>query len=97
MKKARAVWRIITRILSMEGARPQVSGFFLKSIAHSVLLFSEETWIVTPSMGQVLGGFKYQAARQLTGRLPHKRSDGIWDYTSDKAARYEVGFNPMET
>ena len=29
-----------------------------------------------PCMGQFLGGFQYQVARLLTGRLPRRRSDG---------------------
>ena len=57
LAKARAVWRRVTRILSREGARPRVSGFFFKAVVQSVLLFSAETWVVTPHMGRVLGGF----------------------------------------
>ena len=42
LAKARAVWRRMTRILSREGARPWVSGFFFKAVVQSVLLFGVE-------------------------------------------------------
>ena len=31
-----------------------------------VLLFCAETWVVTPYVGQVLGGFQDQVVRRLT-------------------------------
>ena len=62
-----------------------------------MLLFGVDMWVVTPPMGRVLGGFQDQVARRLMGRLPQRRSDRIWDYTSAVAAREEVGFKLMET
>ena len=38
LAKAQAVWRRMMRILSREGARLQVSGFFFKAIIQSVML-----------------------------------------------------------
>ena len=97
MTKARAVWQKMLMILIREGARPRVSGFLFKAIVQSVLLFRGETWVVTPRMGWVLGGFQYQVARKLTGWIPHQGLDGRWEYNLTKAAREEVGFEPMET
>ena len=34
----RAVWKEMTRILSRDGAEPQVSGFFFKAVVQTVLL-----------------------------------------------------------
>ena len=48
-------------------------------------------------MGQALGGFQDQVARQLMGRLPWGKLDGRWEYTSVKAARSEAGFETIET
>ena len=53
---ARAVWRRMTRILSREGAAPQVSGLFFKALVQAVLLFVSEAWVVTPRMGKAWGG-----------------------------------------
>ena len=49
LAKARVAWKITTRILSREGERPRVSGFFFKAVVQSVLLFGEETWVVLPA------------------------------------------------
>ena len=48
---------MMMRILIREGARLRVSGFFFKAVVQSVFLFCVEVWVVTPCMGQVIGGF----------------------------------------
>ena len=47
----------MSRILSREGADPQVSGIFFKSVVKAVLFFGEENWVVIPHMGKARGGF----------------------------------------
>ena len=51
------MWKRTTRILIREGAEMRVSTFLLKYMVQVVLLFDAETWVVTPRMGRVLGGF----------------------------------------
>ena len=97
LTKTKVVWRRMARILIREGARPQVSVFFFKAVIQLVLIFGVEMWVVTPSMGRVLGGFQDQVARRLTGQLLRRRIDRKWEYTSAEAARLEAGFEPMET
>ena len=80
------------RILSGEGAEPQVSGFFFKAVVQAVLLFVSETWVATPPHGKRHGGFQGQVDQQLTGRLPWQKLDGKWKYTSTAAAREKAGF-----
>ena len=46
------------RILSREGAAPQVSGLFFKAVVQAVLLFGLEKCVATPRMGKDLGGFR---------------------------------------
>ena len=48
LSKALAVWRRMMRILSREGANPQVSVFFFLSVAKSILLFGADMLVVTP-------------------------------------------------
>ena len=74
----KAVWKRMTIILSREGAESRVSGFFFKLVVQEVLLFGAETWVVTPHMGRVLGGFQDQVAWWLEGRLPRRKTDGKW-------------------
>ena len=42
---------MMSRILSREGAKPRVFGFFFKAVVQAVLIFGLETWVVTPGMG----------------------------------------------
>ena len=42
--KARTVWWIMSKILSREGARPQIYVCFFKSIIQLVLLFDADSW-----------------------------------------------------
>ena len=53
----------MTRILSREGERPRVFGFFFKSVVQSVLLFGVETWVLTPCM--VLQGHRSGGPSQM--------------------------------
>ena len=92
LNNMRTVWRRMSRIPSREGERPRVSGFFFKAVVQSVLLLGAERWVVTPHIVWVLGGFQYQVARRLTGRLPRRSMDVSWEYSLAEAAREEAGF-----
>ena len=91
------VWRRMTRILSREGGRPRMSGFFFKLVVQSVLLFGADTQVVTPRMEQVLGGFWDQVARILTGRIPRWHADMKQEYNLAEVERAQAGFETMET
>ena len=47
-----------------------------------MFLFGAETWVVTPHIGQALGGSQDQVERRMMGRLPQLRLNGRWEYTS---------------
>ena len=70
MKKARAVWRRLKRIIIREGATPWVSGFFFKSVVQSVLLFSAETWVVIPRMSWLLLGVPVPGGDSIDREAP---------------------------
>ena len=78
LSRARAVWKRMTRSLSREGAAPRVSSFFLKAVVQAVLLFGSDTWVVTPRMGEALGGFQVQLAIRMTGWLLQQKPDKKW-------------------
>ena len=96
LSRARAMWKRMARILSREGVGLRVSGFFFKYVVQAVLLFGLETWVVTPLMGRALGGFQDQVERRLTGRIPWKKTDRKWEYTSTATARDEAGLQTTE-
>ena len=84
------------RILSREGAAPQVYGFFFKAVVQALLLFGSETWVVTPRTDKALDRFQAQVARRLMGRLLWRTPDGRRTYTSSATAREEAGLLTME-
>ena len=95
--KARKSWGRLQRILSREGAEKRVSGNFFKPVVQQVLLFGEETWVVTPRMERALNSFMHGAARRITGRQPRRGWDGKWFYPSLEGVMKEAGFKDVRT
>ena len=58
LSRAREVWQRMARILRRDGAAPRDTGFFFKAVVQEIMLFILETWVVTPPMGNALGGFQ---------------------------------------
>ena len=50
-----------------------------------------------PPYGMGPGVFPGTSAAATNGRLPLKRLDGRWEYTSTEVTREEEGFDMMET
>ena len=95
LSKARARWARISRVLSHEGADPKVSGVFYKTVVNSVLLYGCETWVVSPQVLRVLGGFHHRVARRLSGLMPSLRQ-GEWYYPPLEDALSRSGLLPIE-
>ena len=74
-------------ILIREGVTPQASRLFFKEVIQALLIFGEETWVVTPRIGKALGVFQTQVARRLMRQLPWSTTDRTWRYISVAAAR----------
>ena len=62
----------------MELADAQMPGNLYKLFIQAVLLFSLETWVVTPCIGRMLGGFHHRVSRRLTGNQPWIRPGESW-------------------
>ena len=61
-----------------------------------VFLFGLYTWVVTPCMGRALGRFQEQVMIQLMGRLPQRKPDSKWEYTSAATEGKEAEIQTME-
>ena len=70
LQKARKKWERTSRILGREEAYERVSGIFFKAVVRVVLLFGSETWVLTPHMGWMLGGFQHKVAHWLIKKKP---------------------------
>ena len=75
LSQAKKFWIRMSRILIREGAAPRVFGLFFKAVIQAVLIFGEETWVITPRTGKALEWFQNQAARWLTGNLSLSTTD----------------------
>ncbi len=76
LRKARACWNWIARILDGENASPRVCRKFFKSIVQSVLLYCSETWNLTPCLLRRLEGFQLRCAYQMAKANNPKRRPG---------------------
>ena len=72
------VWR--TRVLIRKGAYTRTLGQIYLAVVQSVLLYGSETWVLTPLIQRVLGGFHHRVSQRLKGWQPHKGRDGGWVY-----------------
>ena len=91
LKKARATWGRLARILGREGADPKVSRNFYIAVTQQVLFFGAESWVLTVNMEAALDAFQGRVARRLTGRLPRRGRDGKWKYLPLAGATKEAG------
>ena len=46
--------------MSWEGVDPKVLGHFYKAVVQAVLLFGEETWVITPRTDRSLDIFQHR-------------------------------------
>jgi hypothetical protein len=95
LKKARAKWAMITKILVRDNASPRISGMFYKAIVQSVLLYGSESWVLTPAMLKVLSSFHHRVARKITNRMARK-VNGAWHYPPLEPTLEMAGLYTME-
>ena len=91
IRKARANWGRLARILVREGADLKVTRSFYTAVTQQVLLFRAESWVLTKTMESALDVFQGRVARRLTGKLPCQGRDGKWVYPSLAGALKEAG------
>jgi hypothetical protein len=78
LTRARARWRRIAKILTIDGASPRVMGYFYKAIIQTELLYGSESWTLTGRMIGKLRSFHHRVARYITGRHIKELEDGTY-------------------
>ena len=96
LRKARAKWARLSKILGREGVDAVIASKFYIAVVQSILLFGSETWVVTPRILNALEGFHHRVvARRLTGRTAQRHRDGSWTYPDIRLTLEEAGLFPM--
>ena len=67
------------------------------AVVQKVMLYGSETWVMTPCIGRVLGGFHHRVDRRLRGRQPRIGQGGGWVYLPLEEEMSEAGLNEVET
>jgi hypothetical protein len=95
LRKARAKWAMIAKVLVREDASPRISGLFYKAVVQTVLLCGCESWVITPRMMKVLEGFHHRVARRLSGKMA-RLEQGEWVYPPLEEALEDAGLFPLK-
>ena len=97
LRHARQKWARLTHILIREGSDAQTLGQIYLVVVQSLLIYGSDTWVLTPRMKRVLGGFHHRVDLRLTGRQPWKGRDRGWVYPPMEDVMAEAGFQELET
>ena len=62
------------------GGDLRVSWTLFKAVVQAVLLFGSNTWVMTPHMGQNLGGVYHRVSHRLMEKKLWHIPDDIWQY-----------------
>jgi hypothetical protein len=94
LKRARAQWGRLQKVLAKEGVPGPVAGMFYQAVVAAVLLYGSETWVLPPSALQALDGFHVEAARRLTGMRPKKIGE-LWIYPKSSSVLAAARLHPI--
>ena len=95
--KSHQKWERMTRVLRREVVDDRTLVQIYLTVFQSVMLYGLETWVMTPRIGRVLGGFHHRVARRLTGRQPRQVREIVWVYPPLEDAMTEAGFQDVDT
>ena len=65
-------------------------------VVQEVLLFGSETWVMSPHIGRMLGGFYHRVICQLKGQNPRQKLGDILVYPSFDTVVVEAGLDWVE-
>ena len=67
---------MLTKTVAMVWAR----GMLHKAVAHTVLLYGSDGWVLTGAMLKVLEGFHHRSAQWIAVMTYWRAEGGEWDY-----------------
>ena len=84
-------------IIGLEGADPRTLENFYKTAVQATLLFSADSWVMSPRTWRTLGGFHHRVAHLLVKMQPHRTEEVRWIYHPLYEAMETVGTENLET
>ena len=82
--KARRVWNQLGKLLRREGEEPQVFAIFYRVVVQSVLLFGEETWVLSEARSRKLEGVHVGFLWWKTSQGAVRQKDRTWRQVSGR-------------
>ena len=77
------------------GATVRAHGIMQKTVAHTMLLYSNKSWLVMGEMLNILEGFHHQAERGITGMTVKSVADRKCEYPLVVAALEAADLHPI--
>ena len=96
LRKARRKCVRFSSILVREGTKAWTSGTLYKAAVQANLLFGSETWVMTPRIGRILGGFYHRLDHCLAGMNPRNGTAGRWEYPPLEAEMAAAGLEEVD-
>ena len=63
-------------VLGQEVEEHRTPRKFYRTVVQATLLFGAETWVMSPRIGRVLGGFHYRVACEMAKMHPRRDITG---------------------
>ena len=96
LRKARARWNGIAKILKREGANAKTMAKFYLTIVQALLLYGSESWVISEKNMRKLESFHKRAVRYMTGSHIRKKGEE-WEYPDHRILLLGCGLLPMKT
>ncbi len=77
LRKARATWAWVGKVLQGDNMSLTIAAKFYLAVVQAILLYSSETWVISPQAMAQLEGFHIRAAWRMAQR--HKPQRGPWN------------------
>ena len=95
-KKAQRLWGVILRVFTKIGATVQSHGMVYNSVAHSVLRYGSESWVVTVVIVKFLERFHHREFIRITSMMVQCVAGGEWGYPLVVVALEIAGLHPIQ-
>jgi hypothetical protein len=96
LRKARATWAWVGKVLRGENTSPTVAAKFYLAVVQAILLYGSETWVISPQAMAQLEGFHIRAMWSMAQRhKPRQGPQKEWVYPKSEDVLQECGMKTI--